>query len=761
MRKRSLRSRVAFETAGNDCPPPNLMPERAKANRDRSVVAAVAVSAVIAAVAAVASVHAIQLSPPSAEQRSLQVGTAVTHALVDAPSPEKTGTTIDRLSSYNDLAALAQRATGLAKLMAAPEVVERTARRLGVDPADISAESAITSSVPRLLVEPDSERRAVEIFKSTDPYRLEIQARPDLPVVDIYAQAPSADEARRLADVSIQAFNSYLRASGKRRAIPSADRVRLTQLDTARGGAIDGAAAMTIAGVTFLVVFGVCCGLFALFGAVRRGWRRPSGPPGSASRPSEGPLEADPRGDAWPRTTRPLPWMIAGFIGLLFLVPFNGVALDVSLPIDLNLDRLVLPVIVLVWVVALAAGGSGAPRWRFTPIHAGIGAFAAAAGLSVVLNAGELNQSLVLGLSIKKLSLLSAYIALFLVVASAIRPSEVRPFLKLILGLAVVCAIGVIWEYRFGFNVFYDATVHLFGRFFEVPSAFAGFDELGRREVRGPAELGLEAVAILAMAFPIALVGLLDARRWGARLLYGLAAGLLLLGMLATFRKSGLLAPLTVILTLAVFRPRIALKLAPIAVVGIAALALTSFDAFHSVTDQLQSDHLDVGTVSDRVSDYDAVRPDVLSSPAVGRGFGSYEHTYAPADNRILDSDLLMRLVETGVFGLAAFLLMIGIVVGVAVPVIRGSDRLRAPPALAIAAAATAFGVLAALFDEWSFPHAVYLFLTLAGLLAALGPPRPEPEPARLSARPHGLGADLRGAPAPAGSARERVPTSA
>ena len=47
---------------------------------------------------------------------------------------------------------------------------------------------------------------------------------------------------------------------------------------------------------------------------------------------------------------------------------------------------------------------------------------------------------------------------------------------------------------------------------------------------RGPAELGLEAAAMLAMAMPIALVGVMHATRWRGRILYGLAACLLLAG---------------------------------------------------------------------------------------------------------------------------------------------------------------------------------------------------------------------------------------
>ena len=63
---------------------------------------------------------------------------------------------------------------------------------------------------------------------------------------------------------------------------------------------------------------------------------------------------------------------------------------------------------------------------------------------------------------------------------------------------------------------------------------------------------------------------------------------------------------------------------------------------------------------------------------------------------------------------------MIGTVIVVAASILRRGDPLRAPAALAIGPAAAAFLCLTSLFDEWSFPHAVYVFLTLAGLLAVL-----------------------------------------
>jgi len=62
-------------------------------------------------------------------------------------------------------------------------------------------------------------------------------------------------------------------------------------------------------------------------------------------------------------------------------------------------------------------------------------------------------------------------------------------------------------------------------------------------------------------------------------------------------------------------------------------------------------------------------------------------------------------------------------VVWVATPIVRSRDRERAPPALVVACAAMAFLTVSFLYDVMSFPHAPYIFLTYAGLLAVLWRP--------------------------------------
>ena len=46
--------------------------------------------------------------------------------------------------------------------------------------------------------------------------------------------------------------------------------------------------------------------------------------------------------DNWPHTRRPLPWLLAGFLAMLFLLPFDSIILKVHMPANATLDRVLL-----------------------------------------------------------------------------------------------------------------------------------------------------------------------------------------------------------------------------------------------------------------------------------------------------------------------------------------------------------------------------------------------------------------------------------
>jgi hypothetical protein len=747
----------------------------------RRVIAGIALCAALAFVAAVASVSSISLLPPRIEARQLEIAGASARVLVDYPRPLLS----DRLATGGDYRTLQKRAVLLGNIMASRPVREIVARRAGIDARQISSTARVTAAVQDAFSDTVSERRATEIRTSASRYELEVQPDPIIPSVGVYARAPTVAEAVRIANAAVPAMREYLDAVAKREGSDPRGQVVLEQPGTARGAMINGGARAEIFGLTFVFVFMLVAFALLLGTKLRRGLalggsssavarvptqraplpqtvraaRRRRSPvvapafaqrlrigvapalagagasavplPGGLRRTSDVRLALLSRRAAlkagdWPRTTRALPWMLAGMMGIVWLVPFNEIQLSYSLPIDLKLDRLVLPFLVATWALALAAGSAGAPRVRLTWIHIGIGGVAVAYLLSLVVEARNLNQTLELDTSVKQLTLLTAYISLFVIVASSVRRTEVSAFLRYTLVLAAICAVGTIWEYRFAYNIFYSASQALLPGVFTVGEAeSSAVDAIGRRLVRGPGAVPLEAVTMLAMGLPIAIVGLMQSKVTRARVLYGLAVAIIFAATLSTERKSALLAPLSVFVTLAYFRRRELMRLAPLGVgIGVMMLALTP-GAAQSVVGQLGGNQLNsVATVSDRTSDYDAVRPDVFSHLAFGRGFGSFK----PPIHRVLDMELLGTLVQVGIFGLIAYLLMIASIVGVARRPIRERLPRDAAVALSAAGAAVVLLVVSTLFDVMSFPHCPYIALWMAGLLAVVVSRPPESE---------------------------------
>jgi hypothetical protein len=632
----------------------------------------------------------------------LDLGVAATQVVVDFPSPS----IVKRRALDQDIATLNKHAELYGRLLTTRPVLTAVAQRMRLRESDLSGVARLNTDVPQSLMQPESEQRASQIVASRAPYRLEMQSDAADPVLYIYAAAPSPADAERLANAAVAGLQDALVALARRQGFDVANLPQLRQLGEPRGAATNARARIVVAGVTFTVVFGVVTSL--LLGLLWRLRREPRRRPEIVSRAQ----------DDWPHTNRLLPWSIAAFIVMLWLTPFDLIELSIPTPIDMKLDRLVLPLLVVVWLLALAAGALARPRPRITPVHVAVGAFVAIAFLSVTLNAQYLNQIAELTLTLKRLPLLLAYVTFFLIVSTSIRPTEVQAFLTLTVALALIVALGIVWEYRFSTNLFRLAVDKLFPSPLMLTGGVQslGLDSLGRRGIVGPTLVGLEAVAILSLALPIVILRL-SASRGRRRLLYAVASGVLIAGMLATERKSGLVAPAAVVLTLLIFRRREMLSLAPLGAIIALAVTVISPGVVRGVIGQFtRSDRGSVATTSDRVADYDAVRPDVWTHLLFGRGYGSYGHeTY-----RMLDSEILARAIETGVLGVLAF-------VGIAATVVLATRRTVArrgsafgDQALVGAVAGVTFVVVATLFDVLAFPHATYIFFYLIALASVV-----------------------------------------
>lgn len=417
----------------------------------------------------------------------------------------------------------------------------------------------------------------------------------------------------------------------------------------------------------------------------------------------------------WPHTSRFLPWALFSFVAMLWLVPFDSVKLPLGGPIDATLDRPLLVILAAIWLLSVRAVRS---RWplRLSAIHWAFAAFVAIAALSIVLQGETLVRIGEMDLATKQLALLVSYAVFFALAASIIRASEVTALLKALVVLACFTALAVVVEYRMGINPFHDWIGPLFPGYVR-PEGIGGIDSIGREQIYGPGVHPLAAAVMFSMTLPFALAWLLEAKERRQRILYGLAVVVLISGAIATQKKTAMVGPLVCILVLAAYRPRQMLRLAPLALVLVGVVHFTAPGALGGVVDQFSPGSVNkVNTTKDRVSDYEAVTPDLAEHPLIGRGYGSYDQK----KHRILDNLYLTLAIGVGLLGIIAYLSILLTTFVEANQVARSGDPDRGPPAMAASASVCVALVSGALLDFLSFPQLPYLLCFIAAVVFVL-----------------------------------------
>lgn len=221
----------------------------------------------IAVLAALWSVGKIGLFPPRIEPRVLQMGAATTRALVDAPK----SAVLDLAVPTTNLQAMTNRGVLVGNMMASAPVRAYIGRRAHVRPQLLQIATPVTPDFPRPL-DTSGKRSTSDILDSPNQYRLSIQANPTVPILDIYAQAPTAAAARLLANGAVEGMSDYLHALAIRQLVEPSQQVHLEQLGRATGGVINHGVSVKLATLSFLLVFlGSCLTVMAV-SRVRRGW---------------------------------------------------------------------------------------------------------------------------------------------------------------------------------------------------------------------------------------------------------------------------------------------------------------------------------------------------------------------------------------------------------------------------------------------------------------------------------------------------------
>jgi hypothetical protein len=229
----------------------------------------VVLSLAIAAFAAIWSVEKVSLTPPRLTPRSLEMATSVTHVLVDTPESQ----VIDLRQDTYDIAGLVNRAVLLGNVIASTDVEARIAERANVPVQLLRVQAPLTPQQPSPPVNSQTARHVTDIIKSTDQYRIEIDANPTVPMLDIYAQTPTATSAAALANAAVEELRLYLARIASTQKTPAHDQIRLVQLGPASGAVINQGIQLQVAALVFIFTFLLSCAATIVISRVRAGWR--------------------------------------------------------------------------------------------------------------------------------------------------------------------------------------------------------------------------------------------------------------------------------------------------------------------------------------------------------------------------------------------------------------------------------------------------------------------------------------------------------
>ena len=227
------------------------------------------ISLVLALLAAVWSIEKISLTPPGLTPRSLEMATATTHVLVDTPDSIMTDL---RQNTYS-LTGLTNRAVVLGNVIASTSVEARIAQRAHVPAGLLRIQAPLTPQQASLPVNSQNARHVTDIVKSNDQYRIQINANPTVPMLDIYAQTPTAESAAALANAAVDELKAYLAGLATTQDTPAKDQIRLEQLDRATGVVINPGVQYQVALLAFILTFLASCAMVTFIARVRAGWR--------------------------------------------------------------------------------------------------------------------------------------------------------------------------------------------------------------------------------------------------------------------------------------------------------------------------------------------------------------------------------------------------------------------------------------------------------------------------------------------------------
>jgi hypothetical protein len=229
----------------------------------------VAIGLVLGLLAALWSIEKISLMPPGLSPRSLEMATAATHVVIDTP----TSMMIDLRQDTYSIAGLRNRAVVLGNVIASTSVEAKIAQEANVPVDLLRIQAPLTPLQPLPPVDSQTARRVSDITKSMDQYRIEINANPTVPMLDIFAQTPTAKTAAALANAAVDQLKAYLRGLAAAQSTPAKAQVRVVQLGRATAIVINKGVQYQVALLVFMLTFVASCATVMFIANLRAGLR--------------------------------------------------------------------------------------------------------------------------------------------------------------------------------------------------------------------------------------------------------------------------------------------------------------------------------------------------------------------------------------------------------------------------------------------------------------------------------------------------------
>jgi hypothetical protein len=226
-----------------------------------------AVGFIIAALAGVASVYSVSLSPPSLHRSTLDFASAQTQIFVDSES-----SSLGDL--MNDFTPMNARANVYARFLTTPTALRLIGNKAGVPGDQIYAQGPYQLGQARYIQEPTAEKRGQQLIGNRASFRLRFDADPELPIVTMYAEAPTPEQATKLADGSAGALAEYVTRLQADQGISERRRVTIRKLGSSPGAWVSEGAGRKIAVFLFVLVLVLWCGMTIAARRLIAGWRQ-------------------------------------------------------------------------------------------------------------------------------------------------------------------------------------------------------------------------------------------------------------------------------------------------------------------------------------------------------------------------------------------------------------------------------------------------------------------------------------------------------